>query len=52
MKLQMRNCELQFAVSHEEPEFNFGRNLPDDLLFITQLCIALGPVYMEVADSR
>ena len=22
------NCSLPFVVSHEEPEFNFGRNLP------------------------
>ena len=52
VKLQTRNCELQFAVSHEEPEFNFGRNLTDDLSVITQLRVALGPVYMEVADPR
>ena len=41
VKLQTRNCELQFAVSHEEPEFNFGRNLLDDLSVITQLLVAL-----------
>ena len=52
VKLQTRNCELKFAVRHEEPVFNFGRNLLDDLSVITQLRVALGPVYMEVADPR
>ena len=43
MKLQRVtvNCGLRFAVSHEEHEFNFGRNLLDDLSAITQLLIAL-----------
>ena len=37
----MRNCELRFAVCHEEHEFNFGRNLLGDLSVITQLLAAL-----------
>ena len=52
VKLQTRNCELKFAVSDEEPVFNFGRNLLDDLSVITQLRVALGPVYMEAEDPR
>ena len=37
----MNACELRFAVSHEEHEFNFRRNLLDHLSVITQLLVAL-----------
>ena len=45
MKLQRvtvdRGLRLRFAVSHEEHEFNFERNLLDNLSVITQLLVAL-----------
>ena len=43
MKLQRVtvNWGLRFAVSHEEHEFNFGREVRDDLSVITQLLVAV-----------
>ena len=35
------NCGLRFAVSREEHEFNFERNLLDHLSVITQLLVAV-----------